>query len=282
MPTLTRATDVLPDLRASLLLSATMAVTGVAASDAPLPAWQPLRRELVTSSKGTLSVDDVVYGYDQLYEHNQLWAQQRFMGVQCQQDPMDAWVLQEILFDTQPDLLIETGTQNGGGALMYATLMQLYSATARVVTIDTMSVNAQKPLYSIPGFCKRRGCRNATDNPLWSRHVTSLRGLSTAPGVLAKVREAAQGAHRVMVVLDSLHSYENVRRELELYHEFVTRGMYLVVQDTKLDRLRGRRAAKAAAADFMRSRAARKFRVDKSREYLLYSQHSDGFLLRVS
>ena len=129
MPTLTRATDVLPDLRASLLLSATMAVTGVAASDAPLPAWQPLRRELVTSSKGTLSVDDVVYGYDQLYEHNQLWAQQRFMGVQCQQDPMDAWVLQEILFDTQPDLLIETGTQNGGGALMYATLMTWQTCT---------------------------------------------------------------------------------------------------------------------------------------------------------
>lgn len=72
------------------------------------------------------------------------------------------------------------------------------------------------------------------------------------------------------VVLDSFHSYDNVRRELELYHEFVTSGMHLVVQDTKLDRLRGRRAAKAAAADFMRSSAARKFRVDKSREYLLY------------
>ena len=165
---------------------------------------------------------------------------------------------------------------------MYATLMQLYDASARVLTIDPLPVNAPKQLYSIPGFCKRKGCRNATDNWLWPKHVTSLRGLSTAPGVLARVREAVRSAQRVMVVLDSFHSYDNVRRELELYHEFVTPGMYMVVQDTKLDRLRGRRAAKAAAADFMRSSAARKFRVDKSREYLLYSQHSDGYLLRVS
>ena len=217
----------------------------------PIVPWPQLKRNRVRSGSGELSIDDVTFGYDQLYEYNRIWAQQRFMGVQCQQNPMDAWILQEILFDCRPDLVIETGTQNGGGTLFYAGMMKLYDPKAKILTIDTFPVDSVKDSYSIPGFCARKGCLNATDNPLWKKHVHFIYGMSTDPHVIQAVRKAASVAKRVMVVLDSLHRYDNVFRELQAYHDIVTPGQYLVVQDTKLDRIRGRRSAKAAVHSFM-------------------------------
>ena len=240
---------------------------------------RPLKVNYVDLPDGKrFSVEDVTFGYDLLYERNALWAQQRWMGVQCQQNPSDAWILQEILFDTQPDLLIETGTQNGGGSLFYASMMQMYDENARVLTIDTMHVNQYKADYSLAGFCSRMGCKNATDNLVWQKHVTFIHGSSTSQRVLNEVRTAVQNAKRVMVVLDSLHKYENVLRELREYSGFVSHGQYLVVQDTKLDRIRGRPLAKAAVNSFLQHSAD--FKMDRSREYLLYSQHHDGYLIR--
>ena len=233
-------------------------------------------------SSSSLRPADVAFAYDQLYESRKLWAQQRFMGVQCQQNPMDAWILQEILFDARPQLLIETGTQNGGGALYYAAMMHLYDPSTRVLTVDTRPVAESKPLYAIPGFCARVDCRNATDSPLWAQHVEHVRGDSLSPPVLERMRRAADEAHSVMVVLDSWHGYEHVRRELDAYHTLVTPGQYLVVQDTKLDRLRGRPSAKAAVRAFMSGApGAKRFATDRSREYLLYSQHAEGYLRRL-
>ena len=228
----------------------------------------------------SLRPEDVAFAYDQLYESRKLWAQQRFMGVQCQQNPMDAWILQEILFDARPQLLIETGTQNGGGALYYAAMMHLYDPSTRVLTVDTRPVTERKELYAIPRFCARMECRNATEIPLWAQHVEYVRGDSLSPPVLERMRRAADEAHSVMVVLDSWHGYEHVRRELDAYHPLVTPGQYLVVQDTKLDRLRHHPYAKAAVHEFMASPAGGDYLIDRSREYLIYSQHHDGFLLR--
>ena len=109
-----------------------------------------------------------------------------------------------------------------------------------------------------------------------------MRGNSLSPPVLERMRRAADEAHSVMVVLDSWHGYEHVRRELAAYHALVTPGQYLVVQDTKLDRLRGRPSAKAAVRAFMSGApGTTRFVTDRSREYLLYSQHAEGFLRRL-
>ena len=236
-------------------------------------------------SSSSLRPADVAFAYDQLYESRKLWAQQRFMGVQCQQNPMDAWILQEILFDARPQLLIETGTQNGGGALYYAAMMHLYDPSTRVLTVDTRPVAESKPLYAIPGFCARVDCRNATDSPLWAQHVEHVRGDSLSPPVLERVRRAAdEGAqrHGGARQLARVAAREHVRRELDAYHTLVTPGQYLVVQDTKLDRLRGRPSAKAAVRAFMSGApGAKRFVTDRSREYLLYSQHAEGYLRRL-
>ena len=42
---------------------------------------------------------------------------------------------------------------------------------------------------------------------------------------------------KVVVFLDSNHTYEHVAKELEIYSQFVTKGSYLVVFDTMIDDL---------------------------------------------
>ena len=63
--------------------------------------------------------------------------------------------------------------------------------------------------------------------------------------------------------------------------QLVTGAGYLLA--TKLDRLRGRPSAKAAVRAFMEHGApgAKRFVTDRSREYLLYSQHAEGYLRRL-
>ena len=62
-----------------------------------------------------------------------------------------------------------------------------------------------------------------------------IEGSSVDPRVAAEVRAAANGAARVMVVLDSNHTLDHVERELALYAPLVTEDCYLVVFDTLLE-----------------------------------------------
>lgn len=40
-----------------------------------------------------------------------------FLGVQRMQNPADMWMMQEMITQVRPDLIIETGTAHGGSAL---------------------------------------------------------------------------------------------------------------------------------------------------------------------
>lgn len=41
------------------------------------------------------------------------------------QDPFDLLVIQNIIYDLQPDLIIETGTANGGSSLLWASVLEV-------------------------------------------------------------------------------------------------------------------------------------------------------------
>lgn len=61
----------------------------------------------------------------------------RWMGHLVKKWPPDLWIFQEIVFETRPDLIIETGTSQGGSALYFANLFDLIG-NGRVVTIDVV------------------------------------------------------------------------------------------------------------------------------------------------
>ena len=84
----------------------------------------------------TICMDAIIYGYDLAFERMQMWRKMKWLGVSMQQDPNDALVIQEMLWRVKPDVLIELGTNTGGGALYFASIMSLMSPRGRVITID--------------------------------------------------------------------------------------------------------------------------------------------------
>jgi cephalosporin hydroxylase len=112
----------------------------------------------------------------------------------------------EIIQATKPEVIIETGTHTGASARWFAG----FDWHPEVITIDVNPWTAPLGL--------------AAD-------VTALTGSSIDPSIVADVARRIDG-RRAMVILDSDHSAEHVRREIESYGQLVTPGCYLVVEDT--------------------------------------------------
>ena len=65
------------------------------------------------------------------YSYNFKW-----LGRPIIQYPQDMIAVQEIIFETRPDLIIETGIAHGGSLIFSASILELMGAPGRVVGID--------------------------------------------------------------------------------------------------------------------------------------------------
>ena len=150
--------------------------------------------------------------YYDLHLFGKTWKQTYWFGVQTNKCPLDLWVYQEILFALRPDLIIETGTDNGGSAAFLASMCDLLNK-GRIITID---------LQSRP------------DRPQHPR-IQYLLGSSTDETILKNVREQAAGKETILVILDSDHRKPHVLNELRVFSQLVTLGSYLIVEDSNLN-----------------------------------------------
>jgi cephalosporin hydroxylase len=64
--------------------------------------------------------------------------------------------------------------------------------------------------------------------------IKELKGKSTSPLILKWINEEIRPNDKVMVVLDSDHSTENVMNEMRIYAPLVTSRCYMVVMDSNL------------------------------------------------
>src|SRR5438094_1904797 len=78
----------------------------------------------------------IVDDFHQLYYElePQTWGNTKWFGTDTLKCPFDLWVYQEILYEVQPDLIIETGTWGGGSALYVAWICALVGR-GKIVTI---------------------------------------------------------------------------------------------------------------------------------------------------
>ncbi len=187
----------------------------------------------------------------------QTWGNTFWLGHRVLKCPLDLWSYQEILFDVRPELIIETGTYQGGSALFLASICDLLGQ-GDVLTIDV----------------DRRD-----DRPRHPR-ITYLTGSSTSLAILRQVHRRAESASRVLVILDSGHAKEHVLAELHAYAPLVTPGSYLVVEDTNLnghpvESDHGPGPAEAVAEFLERNDA---FVRDERREKFLLTFNPGGYL----
>merc|ERR1719399_908939 len=131
-----------------------------------------------------LTFDDILYGYDIMFENLALFSHTMWFGVSVQQDPTDAFQLSSLLWREQPDLLIEIGTNTGGGAIFYASVMREYNPNSLVLTIDPKDP-AKDWAGAVQG-CP--ACKDVRCTKIWhSKNVKFILGYSSSAEVLAQV-----------------------------------------------------------------------------------------------
>lgn len=139
-----------------------------------------------------------------------------WLGLPIIQFPSDIVILQEILWEVQPTVVVETGVARGGSLILYASILELIGH-GRVIGID---------------IDMRAHNESAIRNHPLAHRIELLEGSSVAPPTITAVQARIRPNDVVMVVLDSDHSHDHVLREIDLYSPLVSPGSFLVVADT--------------------------------------------------
>jgi cephalosporin hydroxylase len=180
-------------------------------------------------------------GWDTKYVYSFSW-----MGRPVIQLPEDMIRIQEVIFDLQPDLIIETGVAHGGSLIFYSTLCKTMDK-GRVIGIDIEI---------------RPHNRKAIESHFLASYITLIEGGSTEIDIVAKVKKHIKPADKVLILLDSNHTYKHVLAELNAYSSMVSVGSYIVATDGIMEYLVGAPRSspdwktnnpKRAAEDFVKS-----------------------------
>lgn len=131
-------------------------------------------------------------------------------GVQVQKHEDDLDRYKELIEISQPDLVIETGSRDGGSALWFR------EQGLQVVSVDIVKPNMQK----LPGFDRFNKYPG----------IEFIAGSSISDWVFEILLKHVRGK-RVMVSLDSDHHSPHVQAEIGRLGALVTPGCYLVVED---------------------------------------------------
>jgi cephalosporin hydroxylase len=140
----------------------------------------------------------------------------RWFGIPIIQYPQDMIAYQEIIWQTKPDLIIETGIARGGSLIFSASLLEIIGR-GQVLGID-IDIHKEN--------------RIAVEKHPLSKRIHMLEGSSISNEIVNSVRRIASKKKRILVVLDSNHTHEHVLNELRLYSPLVSRGSYIVVFDS--------------------------------------------------
>jgi cephalosporin hydroxylase len=149
-------------------------------------------------------------GWNEKYSYAFSW-----FGRPIIQLPEDIVRSQELIYELQPDVLVETGVAHGGSLVFYASLFEAMGKGA-VVGVDIE--------------IRRENRKAIEDHPLAAR-ITLIEGDSVSESVLARVQSAIGDAQTVLVFLDSDHSRRHVLDELRAYSPLVSVGSYIVATD---------------------------------------------------
>ena len=145
------------------------------------------------------------------YHYNFTW-----LGLPIIKFPNDILVMQEVIWNVKPDVIIETGIARGGSLIFFASLMKLINKKGLVFGID-IDIRKKNELA-------------LKKHPL-SKNIKLFKGSSISEEIIKKLKKNLLNK-KVLVVLDSMHTEEHVLKELEIYSKIVSKNSYLIVQDT--------------------------------------------------
>lgn len=129
----------------------------------------------------------------------------------------DLFTIQDIIWRTKPDYIIETGVAWGGSSLFYSLLLNFIGGK-KYIGIDIF----------IPNDLKKRIYKHKKLN----KNLLLINDSSLSQNTISKIKKIIKGSKKVMVILDSYHTHSHVLKELNIYSKFVFKGQYLICGDT--------------------------------------------------
>lgn len=178
-----------------------------------------------------LSREWTISSAEKRYFYNFDW-----LGRPIIQYPQDIVAIQEIIWRTKPDLIIETGIAHGGSLALSASMLALLDLSEGKNFQAQDSPQFRRMVLGIDIDIRPHNRVALERHPL-APWMELLEGSSTSQEIVERVRDRAKSFPKVMVLLDSMHTHDHVLAELEAYGDLVSRGNYLVVFDTFVEDL---------------------------------------------
>lgn len=220
------------------------------------------------------------------YTYNFTW-----QGRPIIQYPQDMAALQELIWQIKPDLIMETGIAHGGSLIYSASmlaLLDMVDAIEKGTVMDPRQSHRKVLGVDIDIRPHNRGAIEA--HPMASR-IQMIQGSSIDPDIIQQVHDIAKNYPRILVCLDSNHTHEHVRAELEAYAPLTSVGSYCVVFDTLIEDMPADMFPdrpwgpgdnpKTAVWEYLKTHP--EFEIDKSiQNKLLITVAPDGYLRRLA
>lgn len=214
------------------------------------------------------SVDWMIHADKYKYTYNYRW-----MGIPIIKFPNDIVALQEIIWRVKPDIIIETGIAHGGSIIFSATMMELIGNQGLVIGVD---------------IDIRKHNRVEIEKSKFFKSIKMIEGSSISQRTIKKIKSFIKKDSKVMVFLDSNHTYMHVKKEIDLYSKLVTKNSYLVVEDSFPEFFPKKHFKKVdvgnnpmiAIREFLRKN--KKFKIDKKlNNKLSITETFDGYLKKI-
>ena len=129
-----------------------------------------------------------------------------YKGIKAIRCPFDYVIYQMIIGEVKPDLIIEIGSHEGGGAIYLSDLFKVYNIEGEIHTIDIHDSAREnlKPYSNIKFF------GNGAEN-----YDISL----------------TKNFKKILVIEDAAHTYECSKNALDKFAHLVSVDSYLIVED---------------------------------------------------
>ncbi len=182
------------------------------------------------------------------------WKDTRFLGVRVGRNPLDLWIIQQIIYEVRPEFVVAADAGEGGVALYLARVLRGVRPGAKVIAVGA----GQAPA-------------SASALPLWKDSVEFIPEKPEQPAAEAVAARVA--GSRTLVVLSAGPAARDLGAALNRYAALVSGGSYLILEDAARSA-----AAGAAVRSFLASPAASAFQQDHRRDAFLISFNTGGWL----
>jgi cephalosporin hydroxylase len=191
---------------------------------------------------------------------NRITTKSTYFGVKAAKNPLDAWIYQEILFETKPDVIIEIGNLFGGGALALAHFCDILGK-GKVIGLDI---------------------DHSKISPVVRKHLRITLMQGDACALYDKVLALISPEDKVLVIEDSSHTYENTFKVLRTYSPLIKPGLYMIVEDSICHHGLDVGPAPGPYEAIERFVAENEnFIIDRSKEEFLITWNPKGYLKRI-